>query len=71
MAVLQTNGALNNAGPLAGRFGDVLEGERAMPMVWESRVARRSGAVDGRGSSGEGDGEASLELYLSTRREVG
>lgn len=71
MAVLQTNGALNNAGPLAGRFGDALEGERAVPMVWESRVARRSGAVGGRGSSGEGDGEASLELYLSTRREVG
>jgi hypothetical protein len=72
MAVLRTNGALNT-GPLVQGLGpsEALESERAGPMGWENRVSRRNTAA-GRhaaSSSTTSNGSASLDLYLSTRRE--
>lgn len=67
MAVLRTNGALNT-GPLVQGLGlgEALESERSGPMAWENRVSRRNTAAHAASSS---SGSASLELYLSTRRE--
>lgn len=70
MAVLKTNGTLN-AGPLAQRLGpgDSPEAEsRSGPMAWETRVARRSTAA-GRHAASSSNGSASLDLYMSTRRD--
>jgi hypothetical protein len=67
MAVLRTNGALNT-GPLVQGLGlgEALESERGGPMGWENRVSRRNTAAHAASSS---HGSASLDLYLSTRRE--
>ena len=69
MAVLKTNGALN-AGPLAHGIGltDSAEPEKSGPMAWETRVARRSTAA-GRHAASSSSGSASLDLYMSTRRD--
>ena len=68
MAVLKTNGALN-AGPLAGLgLTDPTESEKSGPMAWETRVARRSTAA-GRHAASSSNGSASLDLYMSTRRD--
>jgi hypothetical protein len=69
MAVLKTNGALN-AGPLAQGLGltESADAERSGPMAWETRVARRSTAA-GRHAASSSNGSASLNLYMSTRRE--
>jgi hypothetical protein len=69
MAVLNTNGALN-AGPLAQGLGltESAEPERPGPMAWETRVVRRSTAA-GRHAASSSNGSASLDLYMSTRRE--
>jgi hypothetical protein len=69
MAVLKTNGALN-AGPLAQGLGltDSPDSEKPGPMAWETRVARRSTAA-GRHAASSSNGSASLDLYMSTRRD--
>lgn len=69
MAVLKTNGALN-AGPLTQSLGlgESSEAERSAPMAWETRVARRSTAA-GKHAASSSNGSASLDLYMSTRRE--
>jgi len=72
MAVLRTNGAFNT-GPLVQGLGlgEALEGERSAPMGWENRVSRRNTATTaaGRHAASSSNGSASLDLYLSTRRE--
>ena len=72
MAVLRTNGALNT-GPLVQGLGlgEALESDRSAPMGWENRVSRRNTATTaaGRHAASSSNGSASLELYLSTRRE--
>jgi hypothetical protein len=69
MAVLRTNGALNT-GPLVQGLGvgEALESGRSGPMGWENRVSRRNTAA-GRHAASLSSGSASLELYLSTKRE--
>ncbi|PPJ49607.1 hypothetical protein CBER1_01946 [Cercospora berteroae] len=80
MAVLKTNGQLNN-GPLAElkiQHQQQQQVEPAKPMAWETRVARRSeatmastntntNATTTTGSSSSGN-EGALEMYMSTRQ---
>ena len=66
---IQQNGALN-AGPLAQglELTDSAESEKSGPMAWETSVARRSTAA-GRHAASSSNGSASLDLYMSTRRD--
>lgn len=69
MAVLRTDGTLNTGAPGQGLgLGEALESERSGPMGWENRVSRRNTAA-GRHAASSSNGSASLDLYLSTRRE--
>ncbi|KAK4548282.1 hypothetical protein LTR36_010152 [Oleoguttula mirabilis] len=63
MAVLRTNGALNN-GPLAV----LAEAETPRPMAWENRVARRSAASQAASHTASSSNGSALEMYMATRR---
>ncbi|KAK5131736.1 hypothetical protein LTR08_000625 [Meristemomyces frigidus] len=65
MAVLRTNGALNNR-PLSVLAEPEVESPR--PTAWESRIARRSAASQTASHTATSSNGSALEMYMSTRR---
>lgn len=67
MAVLKTNGALNNGVRASTVLRETDAIKLPMPMAWECRIARRSAASHTASSS---NGSA-LDMYMSTRQGGG